>query len=133
MKPKGDIGFTLTLPRPTYKNDPYNMGGICMRGSVKYNKKTKTWYVRWYDSKNKKDVKIYHYKGIKIREERLANRLLQDMRSDFEDGTFYIEKYKQKGFSDIVSFIGRISINTPKKIYFSFPALYIRIRTIDNR
>ena len=76
-----------------------------MCGSVKYNKKLKTWYVYWYDKVTKKDYKLYRYKDIKIKDAYLAEKLLQDMRSDYENGTFYIAKYKQSGFADVVPFI----------------------------
>lgn len=72
-----------------------------MKGTIKNNKGS--YYVRWWA---KKDYKIYYYKGIRIGSNlELAEKLLQDMRSDFEDKTFYIEKYIKKDFSDVITFI----------------------------
>ncbi|MCF8088983.1 MAG: site-specific integrase [Desulfotignum sp.] len=64
-----------------------------------------SWFVRWYDSARKRDVKIYHYKGIKLESRRMAEKLLATMQSDYENGTFYLDKYLKKGFSDVIPFI----------------------------
>lgn len=76
--------------------------GECMKGSV-HNFKG-SWYVRWYDATSKRDVKIYRYKGEKIYSQKTAQKLLSVMQSDHENGTFYIEKYTNDGFSEIVPF-----------------------------
>jgi integrase len=74
-----------------------------MKGSVGEYKGS--WFVRWYVREIKRDVKIYHYKGVKLESRRMAQKLLATMQSDVENGTFYLEKYKQKGFSDVIPFL----------------------------
>ena len=77
--------------------------GECMSGSVHCYKGS--WFVAWYDKINKKVRKIYYYKGEKMYSRKTAEKLLSVMQSDVENGTFYIEKYVSKGFSDVVPFI----------------------------
>ena len=64
-----------------------------------------SWYVRWWDRLNQKDVKIYRYNGFKLESQRMADKLLLAMQTDIEKGTFYLEKYKKPGFSDTINFI----------------------------
>lgn len=74
-----------------------------MSGSIHYYKGS--WFVAWYDKAKKKTVKIYRYKGEKMYHKKTAQKLLGIMQSDVENGTFYLEKYKSKGFSEVVPFI----------------------------
>ena len=62
-------------------------------------------FVRWWSKTLKRDFRIYHYKGMKLGTESQAYKLLSQMQGDKENGTFYIEKYVKKGFSDVVPFI----------------------------
>jgi len=64
-----------------------------------------SFYVRWYNDQTKKDVKIYRYKGFKLDTKRMASKLLLAMQTDVEKGTFYLGKYTQKGFSEVIPFL----------------------------
>ena len=89
---------------PTYNTIPQTgFMGECMKGTIGYYKGS--YYVRWYDSSQGKTIKIYHYKGEKIRHEKTAQKLLSVMQSDVENGTFYLDKYTKRNFSDIIPFI----------------------------
>lgn len=74
-----------------------------MKGSVHSFKGS--WFVGWYDAILGKTVKIYHYKGEKIYSKKTAQKLLSVMQSDSENGTFYLEKYTNYRFSEVVPFI----------------------------
>ena len=74
-----------------------------MKGTIHQYKGS--WFVLWYDPATKKGRKIYRYKGEKMYHKKTAQKLLNVMQSDVENGTFYLEKYTQKGFSDVVPFI----------------------------
>jgi integrase len=89
---------------PRYNNSPkYETMGECMKGSVHSFKGS--WFVAWYDAMLGKTVKIYHYKGEKIYSKKTAQKLLSVMQSDFENGTFYIEKYANQRFSEVIPFL----------------------------
>jgi integrase len=63
------------------------------------------WFVAWYDKETRKTKKIYRYKGEKMYHKKTAQKLLSIMQSDVENGTFYLERYTTKGFTDVVQFI----------------------------
>lgn len=73
-----------------------------MSGSV-YRHKSGRWYVQWYH--NKKAYKIYRYKGEIMHAKSTAVKLLSLMQSDTENGTFVLEKYTRKGWSDVIPFL----------------------------
>ena len=76
-----------------------------MSGSVHYRKDRDSWFVAWYDRKTKKTVKIGAYKGETIKTKRVAMKLLAQMQAAVENGTFVLERYTHKGFTDVVPFI----------------------------
>ena len=86
-----------------HKTIPNKIRGECMSGSVHCYKGS--WYVAWYDRGTKRNKKIYRYKDEKMYHRKIAMKLLAVMQSEVENGTFYIDKYTTKGFSDIISFI----------------------------
>ncbi|WP_320043775.1 hypothetical protein [uncultured Desulfobacter sp.] len=95
----------MTKARTIYNNSQTALSfmGECMSGKVYCH--NGSWYVNWWDKVHKKTRKIYHYKGEKIYSKKTAEKLLSVMQSDVENGTFYIEKYVSKGFSDVIPFI----------------------------
>jgi hypothetical protein len=74
-------------------------------GSVGHRKDRDSWYVAWYDKKTKKTLKIGVYKGETIKTKRVAMKLLATMQAAVENGTFVLERYTHRGFSDVVPFI----------------------------
>jgi integrase len=62
-------------------------------------------FVLWYDPATKRTRKVYRYRGLKMYDRRIAQKLLVEMQTDTENGTFYIEKYLQQNFSDVLPFI----------------------------
>ena len=86
----------------------------CMSGSISVYKGS--WYVQWYDKRIKRGVKIYRYKGEKIYHKKTAQKLLSIMQSDFENGTFYLEKYTKKGFSEVVPFLEKWVVNSKQSL-----------------
>jgi len=74
-------------------------------GSIGYRKDRASWYVAWYDKKSKKTLKIGAYKGETIKTKRVAMKLLATMQAAVENGTFVLERYTHRGFSDVVPFI----------------------------
>lgn len=87
-------------------NMPQNEGrGLCMKGNVRYRKDRGYWVVDWYDSSIGRGREIAYYKGERIYHQKLAQKLLSVMQSDFENGTFRIEKYSGKGWTDVVPYM----------------------------
>ena len=91
-----------------HNNGPYQyklIVGECMSGSVHSDKRRGIWFVLWYDKAAKKGVKIYRYKGETMRSKRVAKKLLAQMQAAVENGTFVLERYTKKDFSDVIPFI----------------------------
>ena len=84
-------------------------GGGCMRGSIGYHEQRDVYYIQWYLRKEENDgikgkkVKIYYRNGDLMYSPKIAEKLLNTMRSDHEKGTFRIEKYTRTDVSDIKS------------------------------
>lgn len=85
--------------------------GLCTKGSVGYDKKSKRYYVGWYDEATKKTQKLWFYQGdnsipFKKGEQgkELAYRMLSQMRGDYENGVFRFEKYRSNA-SDVVPYL----------------------------
>ncbi len=76
-----------------------------MKGSVKFRKDRGIWYVTWHYAPERKTYKIYRYKGELMHDKRVANKLLSAMQGDTENGTFRIEKYTGKGWTDVVPYL----------------------------
>jgi integrase len=76
-----------------------------MKGTIHYRKDRGVWFVLWYDKPERKDYKIYRYKGELIYDKRIAQKLLSSMQGDTENGVFRIEKYTGKGWTDTVPYL----------------------------
>ncbi len=70
-----------------------------MKGSIHYLKARKCWYVQWYHRPHGKAYKIYQYRGLKMYDRQMAERLLSQMQGDSENGAFRIEKYTKVSWS----------------------------------
>jgi len=81
------------------------IGGFCMSGKVGKRKGAKNYYVAWYDRKTKTTIRIYRYNGERMYHESIANKLLAVMQAGIENGTFVLERYTRKGWTDILPFI----------------------------
>lgn len=75
-----------------------------MKGSIGFAKHVNRFYVRWYDNRTKKNVKIYRYKGIYLETRKLAEKLLSAMQGDVENGVFRLEKYTRNE-TDVVPYL----------------------------
>ena len=96
----------MTNQRPHNIDIPKSYhGGECMSGSVHYRKDRDSWFVAWYDKRKKRTVKIGTYKGETIKTKRVANKLLVQMQAAVENGTFVLERYAKKDFTDIIPFL----------------------------
>ena len=78
-----------------------------MSGSIGYNKKSKIYFVQWWDKKKKKQVKIYRYKGEVLYHEKFAKKLLSVMQSRVEDGIFRIDEFTGKKLSNFHEWLDR--------------------------
>lgn len=76
-----------------------------MSGSIHLRKDTGWWFVLWYDPSIRKGVRIVKYKGERMYSEKIAQKLLSIMQSDVENGTFRLEKYTDKGWTDTVPYL----------------------------
>lgn len=76
-----------------------------MSGSVNQRKDTGAYYVQWYDKKSMKTVKLYRYNGEKMFHKKTANKLLAQMQGAVENGTYVLERYSKRGWTDTVPFI----------------------------
>ena len=76
-----------------------------MAGKVGRRNGAKNFYVAWYDRKTKKTIRIYKYKGERMYHESIANKLLAVMQAAVENGTFVLERYTKKGWTDVIPFI----------------------------
>ena len=72
-----------------------------MSGSVQQRNDSGAWYVAWYDTKTKNTVRVYRYNGEKIWKDKTAFKLLGQMQGAVENGTFVLEKYTKRGWTDI--------------------------------
>jgi len=72
-----------------------------MKGSI--HQKGDKWFVAWYH--DKRQYKIYRYKGEFIYSRKVAEKLRSLMQSDSENGTFRIEKYIGERFSDVCEYL----------------------------
>ena len=76
-----------------------------MKGSIHYRKDRGCWFVNWWDKATNKSFKIYRYKGEVIYSKKIAQKLLSTMQGDYENGTFRIEKFLRKGWTDTVPYL----------------------------
>lgn len=96
--------LTFSNPNTTNLSNDF-IGGFCMSGKVGKRKGAKNYYVAWYDKKTKKTIRIYRYKGERMYHESIANKLLAVMQAGVENGTFVLERYTRKGWTDVIPFI----------------------------
>ena len=97
------------------------VGGECMSGSIQKRKDTGAWFVLWYDKKTQKTVKVYRYKGEKIWKKQTATKLLGQMQGAVENGTFVLERYTKKGWTNIIPLLDDWLKNTKQNLT---PATY---------
>ncbi len=84
-------------------------GGVCMKGTVNYDRRMKRYYVSWYHEG--KTHKIWFYQGDPLTDYPIAERLLNSMRSEADyckkrGEPFRIEKYIKRA-SDVVVYLNR--------------------------
>ena len=97
------------------------VGGECMSGSIQKRNDTGAWFVLWYDKKTQKTVKVYRYNGKKIWKKQTATKLLGQMQGAVENGTFVLERYTKKGWTNIIPLLDDWLKNTKKNLT---PATY---------
>ena len=112
LKPKknrfNDDKFNLTRTRSC--NTAFsNQGGICMSGSIYYRKDRSIYVVGWYDKATKKKHTIYRYNCEFMYHQKIADKCLAAIQSDYEkfmrgEGSFRIEKYTGKGWTDVIEY-----------------------------
>ena len=76
-----------------------------MKGSIHFLKDRGVWFVLWYHKSEKKDYKIYRYKGELMYDRRIAQKLLAAMQGDTERSIFRIERFTGKGWTDTVPYL----------------------------
>lgn len=83
------------------------INGECMAGTIHRRKDSGAFYVQWYDSEARRQVKIYRYRGEKIFSRKTAAKLLAVMQAEVEkkDGSFNLEKYTKDGWTDVLPLI----------------------------
>jgi len=87
------------------KNSPPKWINRTSKGSIGYRKDTGVYYVRWYDPESKKTVKIYKYRGLHLYSREMAQKLLNVMQGDWEQGTFKLDKYRIDQYTDVVAYL----------------------------
>ena len=82
-----------------------------MKGTIGFDRKSERYYVAWYHEPLRRTVKLWFYHGdINIpfkkgkQGKELAQRMLDQMRGDYENGVFRIEKFSSKA-SDVVPYL----------------------------
>ena len=88
--------MTVSIAQPY--NAPY------MKGTIGYDKRSGNYYVRWYDPKTKKTIRIWFYQGLKMKDRSLAVKLLARMQGEKESGTFLLERWTQNA-TDVVPYL----------------------------
>ncbi len=101
----------MTDPPMTGYNPGKPCGGICMKGSVGYDKGVRRYYIAWYDEASKRTIKLWYYRGDKSlpflkgkQGKKLSETMLAQMRGDYENKVFRLEKYMQRA-SDVVPYL----------------------------
>lgn len=74
-----------------------------MKGHIR--KRKNWWVIDWYDPAIKRNREISWYRGLRMYDRRLAEKLLAEMQGEFERGVFRIERYLGKGsWTDVTAF-----------------------------
>lgn len=94
----------LTQAAPTYYMTPLK-GGVCMKGSIQFRKDRGRWVVRWYVEQRGRSIPISRYKGELMYSKKIAQKLLATMQADVEAGTFRLERYTGKGWTDVIPYL----------------------------
>jgi integrase len=86
---------------------PHSKKGICMSGSISFEKDRGRWSVSWY--MNGKRIKIRRYKGEYMYHEKIAQKclsLIQGRYEQYTEGvcTFNIEEFTGNNWTDIATF-----------------------------
>lgn len=71
---------------------PYQAGGLCMKGSIRYHAPAKRWYVAVYWQG--KEEKFWKYNGMPLFDKRIAEKLLSAIQADIEKGMFDPRTYR---------------------------------------
>lgn len=75
-------------PESWYSPPKIDRGGVCMAGSIVFEKDRGRYKVNWYHGSHKRTYAIRRYKGEYLYHPRVAQKLLARMQSDVEDGTY---------------------------------------------
>ncbi len=102
----------LNNPHITCNRTPninYNMGGLCMKGTIYYQKDRNRYAVSFYIAGRKSPVKVTRYKGEFMYHKAIANKCLAMIQNDWEQAQegltrFRIEKYTGKGWTDVIEY-----------------------------
>lgn len=76
-----------------------------MKGSIHFRTDRNVWFVLRYHQPERKDYKIYRYKGELMYDRRIAQELLAAMQGDTERGILGIERFTGKGWTDTVPYL----------------------------
>lgn len=112
---------------------PSKQGGVCMSGSIYFREDRGMFVVGWYDKTTKKKHAIYRYNGEFMYHQKVADKCLATIQSDYEkylrgEGPFRIEKYTGKGWTDVIEYFQEwLEIKKNKK-----PATYKGYRSFFN-
>jgi integrase len=73
------------------------MGGGYMKGSIQYHRPAKRYYVQiWWDGKIEK---IWKYYDVPLTDQPIAEKLLNKIRAEIDNGTFHLKSYKSNVLS----------------------------------
>ena len=80
-----------------------------MSGSIYYREDRGIYAVSWYDKATKKKHSIYRYNGELMYHEKIAEKCLANIQSEYEkylrgESAFRIEKYTGKGWTDVIEY-----------------------------
>lgn len=99
-------------PQNPYNSYVYGNGEPCMSGSIFFRKDRRQWSIAWFYKG--KTYNISRYKGRLMHQTHPnkkkdqgfidAGRLLAQMQGDVESGTFRIEKYTGKAYTDVIPY-----------------------------
>jgi integrase len=121
------------IPERTCNRALPRQGGVCMSGTIYFREDRGIFVVSWYDKATQKKHSIYRYNGEFMYHQKLADKCLATIQSDYEkymrgEGAFRIEKYTGKGWTDVIEYFQEwLEIKRSKK-----PATYKGYRSFLN-
>ena len=100
-------GKPLTGMQQKYMMPQTIQGGVCMKGSITYEKHCKAYCVWWYLPQKRRSVPIRHYYGIKLYDIELAKKLLALIQGTYEKSqrgecVFRIENFEKGASIDVI-------------------------------